>query len=122
MEHQALHNRIGRSIGRVVGIWVLFGLAAILLAMLFQPEYLPLCEQVNDGNACSPVSKPVMAGYFLVALGVIAVILAPVLLALRAEARTDERSSQGAWRAMNYGILAGFLFVGVGVLLLVLSS
>jgi uncharacterized membrane protein len=101
---------------------VLIGLAAVLLGVLFQPQYLPLCERVNDGYTCSPISKPVMAGYFLVMLGVIAVMLAPIVLALRAEARTNERSSQATWRAMNYGLLAGFLFVGAGVLLLVLSG
>lgn len=122
MGQPRLHNRVERSMGRAVGIWALIGLAAVLLAVLFQPQYLPLCEQVNDGYSCGPVSKPVMAGYFLVALGVIAVMVAPIVLGLRAKTKTDERSSQAVWRATNYGLLVGFLYVGAGALLLVLSS
>ena len=122
MEHRGLHNLNGLRMGRVIGIWVLIGLAAAFVGIAFQSQYVAVCSALNDDRPCIPISKPMIAGYSVVFFGMVAVIAAPVVLALRAESRTDERSSQGAWRAMNYGLLAGFLLVGAGLLLLILSS
>ena len=122
MEHSGLHNLNGLRVGRVIGFWVLIGLAAAFVGIAFQSQYVAVCSALNDDRPCIPISKPMIAGYSVVFFGMVAVIAAPVILALRAESRTDERSSQDAWRAMNYGLLAGFLLVGAGVLVLVLSS
>ncbi len=88
---------------------------AFLLGVWFQPSYLPLCEVLHDPFPCSPVSKLAVGSYSVIILGVISLIAAPILLSLRAEVRTEGNTRRPVWRATNYGLLVGLLYLAAGV-------
>ena len=116
-------KRYGLRTLRATGVWALIGVVALLLGIWFQPSYQSLCDAMLEGTAptpCDPVSKTAMASYFLIFLGVISLVVAPIVLSLLAEMRSEGDTRIPAWRAMRYGLLVGALYIVAGVALYVL--
>ncbi len=95
-----------------------FGVAAGL-AVWFQPHYLPLCNRINaePGVDCTPVSMQSMVGIFVIALGVITLVIVPIVSALWNLIRHGHswETPRGTETTLtNLPILAGFIYLATG--------
>ena len=112
---EALRNPWVRFLGATVaGFLVAAGLGA-----WFQPHYLPLCNRINaePGVDCSPISTQSMVGIFVIALGVITLILVPIVTAVihlirHGHAWETPRGTETA--ITNLPILAGVIYLASG--------
>ena len=93
--------------------------AAALLARIFQPHYLSLCNRINAqrGVECSPVSAQAMIGFFTIGLGLITLVIVPIAASLIHLLRhgPDWEMARGTETAQtNLPILAGFIYLAAG--------
>ncbi len=95
-----------------------FAVAAVL-ARLFQPHYLSLCNAINvqPGADCRPISVQAMIGLFVIALGLISMIVVPIVSSLwqllqHGHKWETPRGTETA--ATNLPILAGFIYLASG--------
>lgn len=89
------------------------------LAVWFQPHYLPLCNRINaqPGIQCSPVSMQSMVGIFVIALGVVTLVVVPIVAAVIHLIRHGHswETPRGTETAItNLPILAGFIYLATG--------
>lgn len=94
-------------------------LAAALLARLFQPHYLSLCNRINAqrGVDCSPVSVQAMIGFFVIGLGIVTLVIVPIIASLIHLIRhgPDWEMPRGTETAQtNLPILAGLIYLVAG--------
>jgi hypothetical protein len=94
-------------------------LATALLARLFQPHYLSLCNRINarPGVDCSPVSEQAMIGFFTIGLGLVTLVIVPIVASLIHLLRhgPDWEMARGTETAQtNLPILAGFIYLAAG--------
>jgi hypothetical protein len=54
---------------------------AAILARLFHPHYLPLCNRINaqPGLECSPIPLQSMIGFFFIGLGLASMVIVPIV-------------------------------------------
>ncbi len=95
-----------------------FALAA-LAARVFHPHYLPLCDRINSrpGVDCTDVSVQSMVGLFVIALGIITLMVVPIVSALYNLIRHghDWETPRGTESALtNLPILGGFIYLAAG--------
>ena len=109
--------RLGPTLAWAVGLWLLVGVVAALLGIWFRRFFQPLCENMFEGwssTSCEPPSRAGMAGYALIILGVGSLIVAPIVLSIWTEARTEGDTRKPVRRAANYGLLVAFFHMAVG--------
>ena len=95
-----------------------FGVAA-LLARLFHPHYLPLCNRINaqPGVDCRPIPLQAMVGLFVFGLGIFTMVVVPIISALYQLVKHghDWEMARGTETAItNLPILAGLLYLATG--------
>ncbi len=95
-----------------------FGVAAVL-ARLFQPHYLSLCNAINvqPGADCRPISVQAMVGLFVIALGLVSMIIVPIVSALwqlYRHGHTWETPRGTETATTNLPILAGLIYLAAG--------
>ena len=98
----------------VAGIVVCFGLAAI-----FATRWPELCDGMIVGAPCDSVTIRTMAGYLIVSLGVLTIILGPIagsLLDLLINGAKWEVPRGRDTMITNIPLLVGAIYLGVGVL------
>ena len=95
--------------------------AAALMARVFHPHYLPLCNRINaeQGGECTPVSLQGMIGLFLIGLGLVTLVVVPIVASIVHLIRhgADWEMARGTETAQtNLPILAGFVYLVVGAI------
>jgi hypothetical protein len=114
---EALRSRWVRFPSYVLGG---FGGAA-LLARVFHPHYLPLCDRINPprGLECSAVSVQAMIGFFIIGLGLITLVIVPIIASIVHLLRNgpDWEMARGTETAQtNLPILAGIIYLTAGTI------
>lgn len=112
---EALRSRWVRFPSYVAGGF----LVAAVLARLFQPHYLPLCNRINarPGVECGPVSLQAMIGFFTIGLGFVTLVIVPIVASLIHLFRhgPDWEMARGTETAQtNLPILAGLIYLAAG--------
>lgn len=112
---EALRNRWVRCLG----YFVLGAVVATLLARLFHPHYLGLCNnvKVDTGDECSPMPLQAMVGVFLVGMGLVSMLVVPIVTSLYNVVRRgyDWETSRVETAVSNLPILAGLVYFAAGV-------
>ncbi len=97
---------------------------AALVARMFHPHYLPLCNRINAerGVECSPVTIQGMIGFFLIGLGIMTLVIVPIVVSLVHLIRHGanwEMPRGTETTQTNLPILAGVIYLVVGTVVAV---
>ncbi len=100
-------------------LYTLAGFAvAALLAWLFEPHYLSVCNRINanPGVECTPISTQSMIGLFLIGLGLVTMLIVPIVASITHMVRHgyDWETSRVETATSNLPILAGLIYFATG--------
>ena len=106
-----------KRVVKFVGWFIFGGLAAVLVAAWFHPNYVDICDRLTDqSEPCRPVPLQSMRGLFLIGLGVLSMPVVPIVTTITQVLREgyDWETSRVETATANLPILAGLLYFAIG--------